>query len=368
MPPDLPFNFRTPLLVAAFISLVFGIAGGLLRLGWNIPLPTGETAGLHGPLMVSGFLGTVIALERAVALRARWSYLAPLSAGLGSIVLIAGMPWIAGATLITFGSVILAAASAHLYLQQRALFLLTLLLGSACWMFGNLLWLGGFPLMQIIPWWIGFLVLTIAGERLELSRILPPSAMSRSVFAVIMALMLTGTAAATLTIPADMILLSAMLLALAFWLFQHDIARKTIRQKGLTRFIAICLLSGYVWLMVGGLIGVLSPTLLPGSIYDAFLQAFFIGFVFSMIFGHAPVIFTALTRVKVHYHPVFYVALAVLHISLLARVIGDLLLIPHCRSAGGLLNAVALALFVIIMASAAIRGKRPGPTALFTHD
>lgn len=368
MPSDLPFNFRAPLLIAAFISLAFGIAGGLLRLGWNIPLTTGETAGLHGPLMVSGFLGTVIALERAVALRARWSYLAPLSAGLGGIMLIAGLPWMAGATLITFGSVVLAAASAHLYLQQRTLFLLTLLLGSACWLFGNLLWLGGFPLMQIIPWWIGFLVLTIAGERLELSRMLPPSDTGRAVFVVIMALMLTGTAAATLTMPPDMTLLSAMLLALALWLFQHDIARKTIRQTGLTRFIAICLLSGYAWLLVGGLIGLLSSTLLPGSSYDAFLHAIFVGFVFSMIFGHAPIIFTALARVKVHYHPVFYVALIMLHVSLLARIAGDLFLIPHCRSAGGLFNALALALFVITMASAVMRGRRPGPTALFTHD
>ena len=368
MPSDLPFNFRAPLLIAGFISLVFGIAGGLLRLGWNISLPIGETAALHGPLMVCGFLGTVISLERAVALRARWSYLAPLSAGLGGIVLIAGLPWMLGVTLITFGSIVLVAASAYLYLQQRVLFLLTLLLGSTCWLLGNLLWLGGFPLIQVIPWWIGFLVLTIAGERLELSRMLPPSVTGRSVFVVIMVLMLIGTVVATMIMPPDMTLLSAMLLALAFWLFQHDIARHTIRQKGLTRFIAICLLSGYVWLLVGGLTGLSSPMLLPGSSYDAFLHAIFVGFVFSMIFGHAPVIFAALARVKVHYHPVFYVDLATLHVSLLARLLGDLLLIPHCRSAGGLLNAVALALFVIIMATAVMRGKRPHPKILFTHD
>jgi hypothetical protein len=31
----------------------------------------------------------------------------------------------------------------------------------------TLLWLGGFPINQIVPWLAGFVVLTIAGERLE---------------------------------------------------------------------------------------------------------------------------------------------------------------------------------------------------------
>ena len=38
-----------------------------------------------------------------------------------------------------------------------------------------------------------------------------------------------------------------------------------------------------------------------------------LGFVFSMVFGHAPIIFPAVLRVAVPYHPVFYVPLALLH-------------------------------------------------------
>ncbi len=38
------------------------------------------------------------------------------------------------------------------------------------------------------------------------------------------------------------------LLLIALWLLRFDIARKTVRRTGLTRFIALNLLIGYVWL------------------------------------------------------------------------------------------------------------------------
>ena len=44
----------------------------------------------HGPLMVGGFLGTVIGLERAVALGRGWAYVAPLATALGAVALVAG--------------------------------------------------------------------------------------------------------------------------------------------------------------------------------------------------------------------------------------------------------------------------------------
>lgn len=50
------------------------------------------------------------------------------------------------------------------------------------WMVGNIVWLMGSPLFAVAPWWIGFLVLMIAGERLELSRLRRPSATVRGAF------------------------------------------------------------------------------------------------------------------------------------------------------------------------------------------
>jgi hypothetical protein len=354
---NLSVQYRIPMLMIGFISLVLGVGSGLLRLGWNFPLSSTNLAAFHGPLMVCGFLGTVIALERAVAIGQRWAYLGPLSAGLGGLTIIAGFPWHIGAGLITLASIILGVASAVIFLRQRTLFILILLLGSLSWLFGNLLWLTGFSIPQVAPWWIGFLVLTIAGERLELSRFMPPSPNSKIIFVAIIVLLLIGAALATLSSGWNVQVLSAALLALALWLLRQDVARHTIKQQGLTRFMAACLLSGYVWLLVGGLIGAFSQYLMPGSSYDAFLHAVLIGFVFSMIFGHAPIIFPAVAKVRVPYHSSFYLSLIVLHASLIIRIVGDLLPILHCRSAGGALNAIALLLFILIMVTAVVRGK-----------
>jgi hypothetical protein len=149
----------------------------------------------------------------------------------------------------------------------------------------------------------------------------------------------------------------AALLALALWLLRQDIARRTVRDKGLTRFIAVCLLSGYAWLALAGAI-MLGAGLAPGSAaYDAALHALMLGFVFSMVFGHAPIIFPAVLRVAVPYHPLFYAPLVLLHLSLAVRLAGDAAVSFEWRSMGGLLNAVALLAFILNTIAAVVRGK-----------
>ena len=123
-------------------------------------------------------------------------------------------------------------------------------------------------------------------------------------------------------------------------------------------FIAVCLMSGYVWLLVGAMVGLLSQHLTPEFSYDAFLHAILVGFVFSMIFGHAPIIFPAVARVRIPYHPTSYLPLIVLHASLVVRIAGDLLQDPLSRSFGGALNAVAILLFMLSTVIAIVRGKR----------
>src|SRR5699024_6521122 len=62
---------------------------------------------LHGILMVFGFLGTVIALERAVALAKPVGFLAPGLLGLGAIVLLTPAPLIVGQIGLVAGSLAL---------------------------------------------------------------------------------------------------------------------------------------------------------------------------------------------------------------------------------------------------------------------
>jgi hypothetical protein len=350
---------RVPLLVLGFASLFVGVGAGLTRLGWSLPLPSAELSALHGPLMVSAFFGTVISLERAVALARRWAYLGPLLTGLGGAAALLGAPLVLVAALIVAGSAVLLGASLKIYRQQRELFTLTLALGAASWMFGNLLWLAGQPVPALVPWWIAFLVLTIAGERLELSRLLPPSPIAKRVFAALVVALLGGVAASAFVWTAGTLLLGVALAGLALWLMRQDVARHTVKASGLTRFIAVCLLTGYVWLAVAGFSILASGGLGSGGpAYDAVLHAVLLGFVFSMVFAHAPIIFPAVLRVAVPYHPYFYGPLALLHASLAVRLAGDIALSPEWRAWGGALNAIALAAFVLGTIGAVVRGRR----------
>ena len=358
MSTNLPTPWRVPLLVLGMLSLVGGVVAGLIRMGWGVPLPGAASVLDHGPLMVCGFFGTVISLERAVALGTGWAYLAPLCSGLGGLAVLVGAGAVAGPTLLLAGSLILLAASLRVYFRQRALHTLTLVLGAAAWAAGNALWLAGQVVPMVAPLWLAFLVITIAGERLELSRFLPPSPVARGIFGAIMALMLLGALSNFISWINGLPLFAASLLALAIWLLRQDIARRTVREQGLTRFIAVCLLSGYAWLAIGALI-MLVTGMVPGSPgYDAGLHAIVLGFVFAMVFGHAPIIFPAVLGVRLPYHTLFYGPLVVLHLSVAVRVVGALMALVPLRSAGGLLNAAALVLFVLGMVSAAVRGSR----------
>jgi hypothetical protein len=347
---------RLPLLALGFAGLVVGIGAGLARLGIEVPATAAQAAALHGPLMIGGFLGVVIALERAVAIGRFWPYLGPLLAGIGGCAAIAGAGWYASVFMLA-GSAVLLAASLDILNRQRAMFTLTIAAGAASWAAGNVLWAFGAPVHEAVPWWLAFLILTIAGERLELSRFLPPSRWARRVFAGILAafaIALVGGGHRWAHL-----LFAAALIALALWLAKQDIARRTVRGKGLTRFIAVCLLSGYVWLAAGGVVALTTPGWTPGTpAYDAALHALALGFVFSMIFGHAPVIVPSVVRAPVPYHATFYVPLVVLHLSLVARLAGDALGDHDLMRAGGLAGALAIALFVAGTIAAVVRGKR----------
>ena len=137
---------------------------------------------------------------------------------------------------------------------------------------------------------------------------------------------------------------------------RYDLARRNVRLSGLTRFIAVCLFGGYVWLAAGGLLWLVYGGVMAGPIYDAVLHAVFLGFVFAMIFGHAPLIFPSVLGRPMAYLPVFYGPLIVLHLSLLVRTAGDLFNVVPLRQWGGLLNGVALLLFLGLTALGLARG------------
>ena len=350
---------RLPVLGAGILSLAFGTWLGLVRIGWNLPLPSLDNLGSHGPLMVCGFLGTLISLERAVALGSAWGYAAPAAAAAGGLILLAAGSVTLAPALITLGSGILVAIYAVVWIRQRSLFIATMGVGAVLWLGGNIRWLAGEAILRVVMWWLAFLVLTIAGERLELNRVLRPTRLVRFAFILTLSVIIAGVAATVQWPEMGMRLVGSGLIGLGVWLFLYDVARRTVRQTGLTRFMAVCLLAGYGWMIVGGGVAIASGVSATGPVYDAVLHSIFLGFVMSMVFGHAPIIFPAIVGIAVPYHPAFYLHLGLLHASVLLRVTGDLVdVLGRWRVWGGLLNALALSLFVANTVRAVASGRR----------
>ena len=117
---------------------------------------------------------------------------------------------------------------------------------------------------------------------------------------------------------------------------------------GQSRFMAAAMLAGYLWVAVSGL----ALVLMPGAAfaYDLTLHALLIGFVLSMVFGHALIILPAVTGVVLRYRPALYLPLALLHASVILRVTGDLLELSAVRVASGPITAAALIAFVATLA------------------
>ncbi len=348
---------RLPLMAVGLLALLGALEGGLVRLGWPLP-SVPALATLHGPLMVGGFLGTVIALERAVAIGRAWAYVAPLATALGAVASVAGAaigPW-----LITAGSVVTVLVFGEVVRRQRAVFTVTMGLGAIAWLIGQVLWLAGRPLHRVVFWWIAFLVLTIAGERLELTRLRPLGPAARGAFVLVTAALLAGLVAASIVPDRGVRVAGLALLALGVWLAVFDIARTTVKTRGVTRFIAAALLSGYAWLGAAGVLTLWFGDVAAGPRYDAIMHAVFLGCVFSMIFGHAPIIFPALLGVAVVYRPRFYGHLGLLHASLVFRIVGDVGPWPSLRQWGGLLNGLAIVVFLVSTVHAVLTAQPRG--------
>ena len=355
------FAFLLPGLLSLFVALFVGLA----RLPWALPLP-GQLYLLHGPLMVAGFLGTVIAAERAAAIARPWAWLAPLAAGIGALAMIVaallpGSPFPnavrVGAAGFSLGAVGLVVIFGLIIRRQPEVFNFVMGAGALCFLAGNLILLAGRPVSYAVLSWSCFLVLTIAGERLELNRFLRPRRMRALLFLIAAGALPAALIVGLTFLRAGDMIFGAAAVVLAGWLITGDIARRTIRMQGVTRFVAAALLSGYFWLGVAGLLALVHPGATGGLARDAGLHALYVGFVLSMIFGHAPIIVPALLGREVDYRAHFYAPLLILHASLLLRVLGDLLGWLDGRRYGGLLNVAALLLYLGVLIAAVLRAR-----------
>lgn len=356
---------RAVLAASVAVILLVGLAGGLWRLGiagvagmFAHPAGAalaGQAMSSHAALMISGFFGSLIGLERAVALRRAEAFAVPVMSLAGALCLVAGadatgslLGWLAASLFVGVNAVLVA--------RQPAAHTRLLLVAAVAGWAGNTAYLLRAEPGAVLPWWFGFLVLTIAAERLEMTRLARRRAAAAPLLRVVVSCLLAGCAVAWPLPWLSGLMFGASLVLLSAWLLTFDIARRTVLADGLSRYMAVCLLTGYAWLGVAGLAWLLTALGLP--LRDAALHALGLGFVFSMVMGHAPVILPALVRIKLLYGPWFYGPLALLHLSLMVRLLGGSLGGPGWRATGAVLNAAVLALFAMTVISSAIAWRR----------
>ncbi|SHH17033.1 hypothetical protein SAMN04488109_2989 [Chryseolinea serpens] len=339
MPARLPFIFFV------FLNLVVGMTAGLMRLGWNFDV--GPIAVHHGAIMVGSFLGTLILLEKVIAQKNKILLALPAINALGIVMVVPGL-YSVGLGLLLAGALGLFMVFVLYFKKQpNDLSLMLMTAGACCQVVGHIMLISKQFYPMAFPWWMGFILLVIVGERVELSKFLPVTKQNKQVLLGVLTFFVIG-----LMLPFHSVgkYVSGVALAgVGLWLLRYDIISIGLKKEGLTRFSARALMTGCIALVLVGVFLVALPDLVYA---DAIVHTFFLGFAFSMIFAHGPMILPGVLGLRVTpYHAILYIPLATLLISLLLRILSDVILFsPGLRLWSGWLSACSILGYFIILA------------------
>ena len=368
---------RMVLLIGAGLAAMLGLVAALIRADLIHPSGKVPLADLHGGLMVYGFLGAAIGLERAVAYRSggsskpTWGFLAPASGLLGSLLCLlslmvsspaaapawvrveffGGIPW-------TLSMLVLTAMYLAIWRRQPSAEVLIQVLGSLVGLVGAAGWVAGLDAAVLAPTWLFFLVLTIVGERVELARAvfsdvrLESGILGLSLLAVLM--LPVQAMAPSVGYPLLGLSLGLLLLVMA----SHDVAKGTFRHGGLPGFMGTCMLSAYAWGLLAALIWMLAP--LDSSTYwgDMALHALAVGFIMTMVIAHVCMIVPSVIRRPLPFHPLLWGAWAFMQVGLLIRLLGAIRLYTPLWKVGNLLNVLGILSMMLTVVYLAARGKQ----------
>lgn len=369
---------RIALLLLTGLAALLGLAGALVRANVTTSLPTVVMPDNHGVLMVFGFLGTAISLERAVAYRgggnghAHWCFAAPLCGGLGTLMLlvsgvvasaihstyltsvghaVTGALWIVSMAVL-FG------IYAALYHRQPSGEVLMQLIAACVGLVGVTLWLGDVDATILAPMWLMFLVLTIVGERVELAR----AVFSKPhVESVVLGLCLSAVPALVVQCVVPSVgypLLGLLLAALVIYMVQHDVALGTWRNSGLTGFMGTCMLSAYAWGLLAALVWLFAPIEAGGYWTDMGLHALALGFIMTMVIAHADVIIPSVTRRPMPFHPVLWVSWAIVQVGLVLRLAGTVRGAQTLWKVGDVVSVIGVLAMMVLDMGLVVFGRR----------
>jgi hypothetical protein len=334
------------------LSLITGLLAGLHRIGWQVPL--NGVSPNHGAIMVGGFLGTLIILEKIIPLKRNILYAVPIMSGASVVLFFIGQP------VYSIVSLVLASAGLSIiffiyWIREKSSIYFLMLAGAICWLTGNILLTihNFYPIS--LPWWMAFVLLIISAERMELMKFLPVPKNQKLLF---MGMLLTFVIGCLISFHGIGSYLAAVSLAgSSIWLMRHDVVGLNLKKKDLPRYVGVALLSGYFALLLSG---IFLPLLTEQPLgYDILVHCFFIGFVFSMIFAHGPIILPGVLGLSVKpYHPIFFIWLALLHGSWITRAIADITLDMQWRKYSGLISTIAIIGYFLSLAVVTIRIQR----------
>lgn len=346
---------RVPFLACAIFLLLVAVWGGLARMGWLLGLAVpSDFVTSHGPLMVPSFFAAVIALERAVEVGLRWRYAAP------TLALAAGFSWMLGRAGM---AVVFAIAASLVYLMvclsafwvRPSASRMLEMVGATSLLFGNVVFAATQTVPDVVAAWMVFLILTISAERYAVGA---PGLTTRILYA---------TGAAALTIGAAfwpwVPLVAARLfgggsLLMAACELASDTGIRRPEQQPYARYMAWALVLANVWLVTAGIFFLLAGSLTAGFDYDVGLHAVFLGFVFSMLIGHGPAVFPQLLGFSASFSRFLYAPLMMLQIGSAIRFGSGILQNHTARMWGGLLQGLAVILFLAGVGVSILRSQK----------
>lgn len=332
------------ILPLALISMLIGLYVGFIRIGWTFPVGSSLPIPYHGILMIGSFLGTLISVERIAFLKTSWTWFIPILM-VSSLFFILFQQHTIAFSVLLLGGLGYCFISFQNYQTNKYQGNLLMLIGAAFQVIAFSVFIITHSYPKTFASWMLYLIFTIVGERLNLTRFLPVTKKAITELYIWLGLILVSSFLYHFGLA---VVVSISLCGIAKWLIHHDIALINIRKQGHFKFLGVALLSAYIWLIISGGLGFMTTD--TPYLYDALLHSFFVGFVLTMILAHAPIIFPSLLQIKfIPFHPIMYVWLLILHFSLFLRIYGDVFQYYELRKLGGLLNGISFVGYLLTM-------------------
>lgn len=315
--------YRGALILGA-LCFLFAIFLGIWRIavtrGFNLP-PIPESWPPHGEIMLGGFLASLIMFERMIALPINGLIWVPYVYATSALMLHSGNPF---ARYIHFAA--LAGWLLHRWFAYRKFHRWEKpLIESVAFvtLTSALMYPGGFVARpEVALQGLAFPIAVIAVERLEMSFLIKKTG-SRLVLIGLIGWCLLWNALSWRGIPnlSVMGFITLLLVAsIAFYDATLRVAQKQI--DGIHKFLRSALMLSYVWLFLAGLTMTASSQISSAIFKDVLFHLIGLGFIFTMILGHAPLILSA-TLGELSSKRIPLIPFILFQLGTLLRILGD---------------------------------------------